>query len=97
MLRQERHRSVSSNAKRPLAPWRQPLDGRGRSLTPSPHRRAAVSLDRFNITRRLSKIPIRFQISLRGVLHGVIDFAKHRAKEESPATITSKLRQLYGG
>jgi hypothetical protein len=60
-----------------------------------PLRCVANSLDRFNIKRRLSKIPMSRQISFRGVLHCGVDFA-NRTAQASLVTLSAVLRRLYG-
>jgi len=77
-------------------PVRQPLEGRARTLKPSPHCCVAANLYRFNIRRRLSKIPMSCQISFTTFSVAPSTSRSAPANEAQTTTISAMLRQLYG-
>jgi hypothetical protein len=78
-----------------LAFGRQPVKGWDRVFRSPAYRSRATLVDRFNITCRLSKVPINCQIAATRFLHRLVDFAKHAAKQPRPASVSGSLRRLY--
>lgn len=85
-----------SQREKSAGPERQPLEGRARIFNPSPHCCVATSLYRFNIRRRLSKIPMSCQISFTTFSVAPSTSRSTPAKEASSVRATTPLRRLYG-